>query len=84
MLIVHVRLRDSSESGGGTPGDKSTSQLTVRNMAKLQRKTPSELNNNGRDPNAPVDEALSYWLKSRQAMIGLIHLHSKKPRLSSP
>ncbi|XP_039444372.2 protein distal antenna isoform X1 [Culex pipiens pallens] len=99
-------LPDSSGSGGGTPGDKSTPSLTVRNLAKLQQKTSSELQNNGmihginlndkykqqspsaaplgRDPNAPVDEALWYWLKSQQAMLGLNNLYSQMPRPSSP
>lgn len=67
------------ESNGG---DKTPS-LTVRNLAKLQQKTSNDLGN-GRDPNAPVDEALWYWLKSQQAMLGLNNLYSSLPRPSSP
>ncbi|XP_055586424.1 protein distal antenna-like isoform X2 [Uranotaenia lowii] len=63
-------------------GDKTPS-LTVRNLAKLQQKTSNDLGN-GRDPNAPVDEALWYWLKSQQAMLGLNNLYSSMPRPSSP
>lgn len=39
-----------------------------------------------RDPNAPVDEALWYWLKSQQAMLGLNNLYSTMPpqRPASP
>lgn len=77
-----ANLPDSS--GSGASGDKSTPSLTVRNLAKLQQKTSSELQNNGRDPNAPVDEALWYWLKSQQAMLGLNNLYSQMPRPSSP
>ncbi|XP_055615581.1 protein distal antenna-like isoform X2 [Toxorhynchites rutilus septentrionalis] len=66
------RTSSLSESNG----DKTPS-LTVRNLAKLQQK--SELTN-GRDPNAPVDEALWYWLKSQQ----LNSLYSTMPRPSSP
>lgn len=63
-------------------GDKTPS-LTVRNLAKLQQKTSGDLSN-GRDSNAPVDEALWYWLKSQQAMLGLNNLYSSMPRPSSP
>ncbi|XP_062536007.1 protein distal antenna isoform X2 [Armigeres subalbatus] len=63
-------------------GDKTPS-LTVRNLAKLQQKTSGDLSN-GRDTNAPVDEALWYWLKSQQAMLGLNNLYSSMPRPSSP
>uniref|UniRef100_A0A182P3W9 Protein distal antenna n=1 Tax=Anopheles epiroticus TaxID=199890 RepID=A0A182P3W9_9DIPT len=38
----------------------------------------------GRDPNAaPVDEALWYWLKSQQAMLGLNNLYTSLPRAAS-
>ncbi|XP_058812387.1 protein distal antenna-like isoform X2 [Topomyia yanbarensis] len=64
-------------------GADKTPSLTVRNLAKLQQKTSGDLSN-GRDPNAPVDEALWYWLKSQQAMLGLNNLYSSMPRPSSP
>uniref|UniRef100_A0A182JSV7 Protein distal antenna n=1 Tax=Anopheles christyi TaxID=43041 RepID=A0A182JSV7_9DIPT len=38
----------------------------------------------GRDPNAaPVDDALWYWLKSQQAMLGLNNLYTALPRAAS-
>ncbi|XP_055529172.1 protein distal antenna isoform X2 [Wyeomyia smithii] len=74
------RTSSLSESNGG---DKTPS-LTVRNLAKLQQKTSSSDLGNGRDPNAPVDEALWYWLKSQQAMLGLNNLYSSMPRPASP
>ncbi|XP_058465122.1 protein distal antenna-like isoform X2 [Malaya genurostris] len=66
-----------------TNGADKTPSLTVRNLAKLQQKTSGDLSN-GRDPNAPVDEALWYWLKSQQAMLGLNNLYSSMPRPASP
>lgn len=77
--------RTSSLPENGNCGvDKSTPSLTVRNLAKLQQKTATSELQNGRDPNAPVDEALWYWLKSQQAMLGLNNLYSQMPRPSSP
>uniref|UniRef100_A0A336LYE8 Protein distal antenna n=1 Tax=Culicoides sonorensis TaxID=179676 RepID=A0A336LYE8_CULSO len=34
--------------------------------------------------NAPVDDALWYWIKSQQTMLGLNNLYSSLPRSSSP
>ncbi|XP_052889194.1 protein distal antenna isoform X2 [Anopheles moucheti] len=80
-------------SGAGHNTDKSSSggnatvpSLTVRNLAKLQQQKSSsgELLGNGRDSNAaPVDDALWYWLKSQQAMLGLNNLYTALPRTAS-
>ncbi|XP_041763234.1 protein distal antenna-like isoform X2 [Anopheles merus] len=72
---------DKSSAGGSTGPS-----LTVRNLAKLQQQKSSsgELLGNGRDPNAaPVDDALWYWLKSQQAMLGLNNLYTALPRAAS-
>ncbi|XP_063704600.1 protein distal antenna-like [Culicoides brevitarsis] len=79
-------------------GDKSPS-LTVKNLAKLQQKSSTELSGmtnfmdkykkqqqaaQGAGRDAPVDDALWYWLKSQQTMLGLNNLYSQLPRPSSP
>uniref|UniRef100_A0A182NR84 Protein distal antenna n=1 Tax=Anopheles dirus TaxID=7168 RepID=A0A182NR84_9DIPT len=83
---------NSAGTGGGGGTEKSSSasstgpSLTVRNLAKLQQQKSSsgELLGNGRDPNAaPVDDALWYWLKSQQAMLGLNNLYTSLPRATS-
>jgi distal antenna len=78
--------------------DMATSQsLTVKNLSKLQDKRGE--NNNGAmnladkykktptsslNRDAPVDDALWYWLKSQQALMGFNNLYSMPPRTESP
>lgn len=82
----------------GADNDKPS--LTVKNLAKLQQKASSndimrgqmldkykkslpEMSNNG----VSSDDALWYWLKSQQAMMGLNSLYNQAqlpPRSSSP
>ncbi|CAO1419309.1 unnamed protein product [Diamesa serratosioi] len=87
-----------SPRGGGD--DKPS--LTVKNLAKLQHKSSSndilrgqimdkykkqQQNQQQVNPDAPNDDALWYWLKSQQAMMGLNNLYSQAaslPRSSSP
>lgn len=80
-------------------GDKSPS-LTVKNLAKLQQKGSSDMSGmssfmdkykksqqqaqQGAGRDAPVDDALWYWIKSQQTMLGLNNLYSSLPRPSSP
>lgn len=87
--------------------EKNQQSLTVKNLAKLQQKTTSleHISGNGADAldkakkmatasinrDAPVDDALWYWLKSQQAMLGLNNLYSSSmptnsasPHRSSP
>lgn len=71
--------------------DKSPS-LTVKNLAKMQQKdmvdmaTLMDKYKKAQDcpRTAQVDDALWYWLKSQQAMMGLNNLYSSMPRSSSP
>ncbi|XP_049548044.1 protein distal antenna [Anopheles darlingi] len=80
----------ASSSNNNNNGSTGPS-LTVRNLAKLQQQKSSsgeqqhqqQSFGNGRDPNAPVDDALWYWLKSQQAMLGLNNLYSSLPRAAS-
>lgn len=91
-------------SSGADNGDKPS--LTVKNLAKLQQKTSSSDIMRGAmldkykkaqamaqsDLNAGGDDALWYWLKSQQAMMGLNSLYnqaqlpqrSSSPKPSSP
>ena len=70
----------------GPMGDKPS--LTVKNLAKLQQKKANNDLLRGplldkykkavpTAPDAPVDDALWYWLKSQQAMLGFNSLYSQ-------
>ena len=89
----------SPRSSSGADGEKPS--LTVKNLAKLQQKTSSSDIMRGAmldkykkaqsmiqpDLSAGAgDEALWYWLKSQQAMMGLNSLYQAQlpPRSSSP
>lgn len=79
--------------------EKSQS-LTVKNLAKLQQKGSnndligmgmSDMNEKLKKPmaaalsrDAPVDDAVMYWLRSQQAMLGLNNLYSSMPSAASP
>jgi distal antenna len=89
----------SPRSSNGADGSEKPS-LTVKNLAKLQQKTSSSDIMRGamldkyKKAQAMVqpdlgagDEALWYWLKSQQAMMGLNSLYNQAqlpPRSSSP
>lgn len=64
-------------------GDLSNGMMHGINLSDKYKQQPSAAPL-GRDTNAPVDEALWYWLKSQQAMLGLNNLYSSMPRPSSP
>lgn len=93
-------LPSPRSSMSGADNDKPS--LTVKNLAKLQQKSSSsdimrgqmldkykkslpEISTNNGTPNS--DDALWYWLKSQQAMMGLNSLYNQSqmpPRSSSP
>lgn len=79
--------------------EKSQS-LTVKNLAKLQQKgsnndligmSMTDMSEKLKKPtaaalsrDAPVDDAVMYWLRSQQAMLGLNNLYSSMPSAASP
>lgn len=79
--------------------EKSQS-LTVKNLAKLQQKgsnndligmSMNDMSEKLKKPtaaalsrDAPVDDAVMYWLRSQQAMLGLNNLYSSMPSAASP
>lgn len=92
--IMSTRPPKGSQSPR-TENDKSPS-LTVKNLAKLQQKGAEDLSgmaalldkhkkSKGGGNTPPVDDALWYWLKSQQAMLGLNNIYGNMPpRPSSP
>uniref|UniRef100_A0AAG5CY50 Protein distal antenna n=1 Tax=Anopheles atroparvus TaxID=41427 RepID=A0AAG5CY50_ANOAO len=64
---------------------KSSNNSSSNNHPATSTTTTTTTNASvGRDPNAaPVDDALWYWLKSQQTMLGLNNLYSSLPRATS-
>lgn len=80
-------------SNGGAEGGSDKPSLTVKNLAKLQQKTATsdimrgamldkykKLNQPDLS-NGNSDDALWYWLKSQQAMMGLNSLYNQSQQL---
>ncbi|XP_062536008.1 protein distal antenna isoform X3 [Armigeres subalbatus] len=78
-----LTVRNLAKLQQKTSGDLSNGMMHGINLSE-KYKQPSAAPLTGRDTNAPVDEALWYWLKSQQAMLGLNNLYSSMPRPSSP
>lgn len=90
--LRNLRQKQMSSLSPHSSSDLEKSQgLTVKNLAKLQQKNvngPIDLDmlDKSKKPasasmtrDGPVDDALWYWIKSQQAMMGLNSLYSSMP-----
>ncbi|XP_050068436.1 protein distal antenna [Anopheles maculipalpis] len=80
--MLHQQSHTTGLSNLSEQYRKSSSQST--NPATSTPTTTTTNASVGRDSNAaPVDDALWYWLKSQQAMLGLNNLYTALPRAAS-
>lgn len=79
-----LTVRNLAKLQQKTSGDLSNGMMHGINLSDKYKQQQPSAAPLGRDSNAPVDEALWYWLKSQQAMLGLNNLYSSMPRPSSP
>lgn len=90
--LRNLRQKQMSSLSPRSSSDMEKSQgLTVKNLAKLQQKNgngPIDLDmlDKSKKPasasmtrDGPVDDALWYWIKSQQAMMGLNSIYSSMP-----
>lgn len=95
--LRNLRQKQMSSLSPRSSSDIDKSQgLTVKNLAKLQQKTGNgpidlEMLDKSKKPasasmtrDGPVDDALWYWIKSQQAMMGLNSIYSSMPPAPSP
>ncbi|XP_053680418.1 protein distal antenna-like [Anopheles nili] len=85
-LLGNGMLHQQSHAAGlSTLSEQYRKSSHASNPASSTTPTTTPTNASvGRDPNtAPVDDALWYWLKSQQAMLGLNNLYSSLPRAAS-
>ncbi|XP_053682844.1 protein distal antenna-like [Sabethes cyaneus] len=80
-LTVRNLAKLQQKTSSGDLGNGMLHGINLNDKYKQQQPSAAPL---GRDPNAPVDEALWYWLKSQQAMLGLNNIYSSMPRPASP